>query len=211
MEASGADGGAAISIETCTGAALAGLTGELAALRLAVFREWPYLYEGSVAYEADYLDAYVRSPRAAIIVARQADRIVGAATCVPLADEADHVQAPFVSRGWDTKNFFYFGESVLLPGLRGRGLGVRFFEAREAHARAVSACRFTCFCSVVRPDDHPERPPGWVSLDAFWSRRGYTRRPELVCRMDWTDAGQPAATPHELVFWLKSLTGAPLP
>ena len=114
----------AIAIETCTGAALAALTDELAALRLTVFREWPYLYEGSVAYEAAYLDAYVRSPRAAIILARQAQRIVGAATCVPLADESENVQAPFVSRGWDVKDFFYFGESVLLPGLRGRGVGV---------------------------------------------------------------------------------------
>ena len=63
----------------------------------------------------------------------------------------------------------------------------------------------------MRPEGHPARPPGWVALDAFWSRRGYTRRPDMVCRMDWTDAGELTQTSHELVFWMKPLTGAPLP
>ncbi len=201
---------AAISIETCTGAALRKIIPELAALRIEVFREWPYLYEGDAAYEARYLDLYVRSKQAAIVVARQGS-IVGASTCLPLADESDDVQAPFLARGWDVRDYFYFGESVLRPGLRGQGVGVRFFEAREAHARAVSRAQYACFCGVVRPAGHPARPPGWVPLDSFWHRRGFVRRPDLMCRMRWTDAGDAAERSHDMVFWMKSLHGAPLP
>ena len=200
-----------MSVATLTGVALPAVIPDLAALRVQVFRAWPYLYDGSTAYEEDYLRTYLRSPRSAVIVARQGGRIVGGATCLPLSDETDNVQAPFVARMWDPAAFFYFGESVLLPELRGQGVGVAFFAAREAHARAVSACRYACFCGVVRPAQPPAHPPGVVKRDGFWMRRGYTRRPDLSCEMAWRDIGDAAETIKTLVFWMKPLTGAPLP
>ncbi len=206
-----ADSGPGPAISRCTGADLHAVIPELAALRVSVFRAWPYLYDGDEAYERDYLQTYLRSPRAAVILARAGGRIVGASTCLPLADETQNVQAPFVARGWDVADFFYFGESVLLPALRGRGVGVAFFAEREAHARAVSASRFACFCGVVRPDGHPARPAGFVPLDRFWTQRGFTRRPDLTCSMSWQEVGEAVETPKTLMFWMKSLTGAPLP
>ena len=183
----------------------------LAALRIQVFRAWPYLYEGDAVYEAQYLDKYVHSPRAGVILARQGSRIVGASTCLPLADETGNVRTSFTERGWDPADFFYFGESVLLPEYRGRGIGVAFFDEREAHARKMSSCRYACFCSVVRHDNHPSQPAGTVPLDAFWTRRGYTRRPDLTCEMTWTDVGDTLETAKTLVFWIKPLAGGALP
>ena len=207
--ATGSD--APVSIQTHTGAELIKLIPELAALRISVFREWPYLYDGDAEYEERYMELYVRSRRSAIVIARHRGEIVGASTCLPLADESENVLAPFLARGWEPEDFFYFGESVLRPGLRGRGVGVRFFEAREAHARAASRARFVCFCSVIRPDDHPAKPRGWVPLDEFWRHRGFVRYEALTCRMRWLDVGGTAETPHDMVFWLKPLHGAPLP
>ncbi len=199
------------TIACATGAELPPLIADLAALRVRVFRDWPYLYDGDPAYEAAYLQTYLRSPRAAVIVARLEGRIVGASTCLPLADETANVQAPFLARGWDVGRFFYFGESVLLPQLRGRGVGVAFFAQREAHARAVGDYDFATFCGVQRQDDHPARPPGFQPLDGFWARRGYTRRPDLTCAMAWKEVGASAATTKTLMFWMKSLHGALLP
>ena len=34
---------------------------ELAALRIEVFRDFPYLYEGSLEYEKEYLNTYSQS------------------------------------------------------------------------------------------------------------------------------------------------------
>ena len=61
------------------------------------------------------------------------------------------------------------------------------------------------------PDDHPLRPAGAVKLDAFWGRRGFTAYPDLVCRMAWKQVDGPGKVENTLGFWLKSLTGAPLP
>jgi GNAT superfamily N-acetyltransferase len=200
-----------VRIEVKRGAPLKPIIPALARLRTDVFRDWPYLYDGDPAYEECYLATYAQSPRAAVVVAYVGEEVVGAATCLPLADETGNVQAPFLARGWDPARFFYYGESVLRPELRGRGIGVAFFEAREAHACAVSDCDFAAFCGVVRPPEHPACPPDYVPLDAFWKRRGFTRRPDLVCRMAWKEVGAEEEREHDLVFWMKSLGGATLP
>jgi GNAT superfamily N-acetyltransferase len=200
-----------VHISRVTGAALPALIGDLARLRVRVFRDWPYLYDGDETYEAGYLNTYLSSPRAAVIVARLGADIVGASTCLPLVDETANVQAPFRAAGYDPARFFYFGESVLLSGLRGRGVGVAFFREREAHARRVSDCDYAAFCAVQRPEDHSARPAGYTPLDAFWTRRGFTRRPDLRCAMAWKDIGAPGETEKPMMFWLKSLTGVTLP
>jgi GNAT superfamily N-acetyltransferase len=200
-----------LHISRVTGDALPALIGDLARLRVQVFRDWPYLYDGDEAYEAEYLQTYVRSPRAAVIVAREGEQIVGASTCLPLVDETENVQEPFRDAGIDLASVFYFGESVLLPRLRGRGVGVAVFREREAHARAVSSCDIAAFCAVQREETHPGRPKDFVPLDGFWTKRGFVRRPDLRCRMQWRDLGDEEETEKTLVFWLKSLSGATLP
>ena len=151
-------GGVTVAMEH--GAALAPLLPHLARLRVTVFRAWPYLYDGSEAYEAQYLRTYVKAPGAGIAVARDRDEAVGASTCLPMEEASEAVRAPFEAAGLDPADFFYFGESVLLDLYRGRGIGVRFFQLREARAAALGRARFVTFCAVDRPPDHPGRPAG---------------------------------------------------
>lgn len=202
---------APLRIETLSGAALLPVLPALHGLRAAVFRTWPYLYDADPEYEASYMRVYVESERAAIVVAFDGERPVGASTCLPMVDESARVVAPFVALGLDPDRFFYFGESVLLPEYRGQGVGVAFFAGREAHARQVSDADFACFCSVRRAPDHPQRPADWVPLDGFWRRRGYAPLPGLACVMSWREVGHAEEMPHELAFWARSLTGAALP
>ena len=51
---------------------------DLARLRQAVFRAFPYLYEGSAEYEERYLRTYLGSPGAVVVLARDGERVVGA-------------------------------------------------------------------------------------------------------------------------------------
>jgi GNAT superfamily N-acetyltransferase len=193
-----------LRFETLAGAALHPLLPDLARLRIAVFRDWPYLYDGDEAYERRYLRAYADAPGAAVVVCRDGERVVGAATCEPMTQGHAPVRAVFEAAGLDPAGFCYFGESVLLAPYRGRGAGVRFFAEREAHARAFSL-RFTAFCGVVRDPADPRRPAGHVPLDAFWRKRGYTPRPDLAVTFDWKEVGASAETPHRLTVWIKEL------
>ena len=176
----------------------------LARLRIEVFRDFPYLYEGDVDYERRYLATYMASPGAVIVGAFDGTELVGAATASPLADHFGEFAQPFAARGLDPAEFFYFGESVLRKRYRGRGVGVRFFEEREKAAREAGFSRCV-FCAVVRPAGHPARPADYTPLDAFWAKRGYARIEGLVTGFSWRDVGEAEETVKPMEFWEKRL------
>jgi GNAT superfamily N-acetyltransferase len=180
---------------------------ELARLRIEVFRDFPYLYEGDLDYERRYLATYLAQAGAAIIGAFDGDRLVGAATAAPLANHFDEFARPFAERGLDVGDFYYFGESVLEKPYRGQGIGLRFFEEREKAARQDGFSR-CIFSAVIRPADHPARPAGYVPLDRFWQKRGYRRIEGFITHFSWRDVGEAEETEKPMEFWMKELTHA---
>ncbi len=194
-----------LTYRSYTGAAIASVFEPLADLRIAVFRDFPYLYEGTREYELDYLKTYSDSPRALLFAVFDGERMVGATTALPLADETEEVQAPFLRAGYNIDEVFYFGESILLPEYRGLGVGHRFFDERENHARSFGTFKYTSFCAVQRPENHPRRPTDYQPLDAFWKKRGYTPQPALTTTFSWPDIGENASTAKPMLFWIKTL------
>lgn len=192
-----------LTLTSLVGSAIAGHIDDLARLRIAVFRDWPYLYDGDAAYEREYLSGFARCPEALVVLARDGNTVVGASTGMPLTAESDYIRAPFEAAGIDPAPIFYFSESVLLAPYRGSGTGVAFFEAREAYARQRHDWAY--FCGVVRPADHPARPAGFVPLDAFWTKRGYAPVPGLTATFSWKDIGDSEETEKPMAFWRKRL------
>ncbi|MFB9993464.1 GNAT family N-acetyltransferase [Deinococcus oregonensis] len=192
-----------ITVLPATGEELRAALPELARLRQQVFRAFPYLYEGDTDYEEKYLQTYLNAPGAVVVVAREdGGRVVGASTAVPLVQETPEIQAPFTPPEFDRSAVLYLGESVLLPEFRGRGIGHQFFDVREAHARALGL-NVTAFCAVQRAELHPDRPADSHPLNAFWTARGYTERPDLHTQMTWRDMGEAQETAKEMRFWVK--------
>jgi len=193
-----------LTISPVTGEAIRQYIDDLAQLRIEVFREFPYLYDGDLDYEQHYLETYIKSSRAVVILAKAGDQIVGASTALPLADETAAFQKPFVEQGWDIERIFYFAESVIIKDYRGGGTGAKFFAAREAHAAAVGDFNVFCFAAVDRSADHPLRPAGYRPLDAFWQRQGYVKHPELKMYLSWKDLNEAVETQKSLTFWVKT-------
>ena len=199
---------AALRTLALRGAEVAQHLDAVAALRIAVFREYPYLYDGDAAYEARYLRAYVDDPDSLCVLALDGDKVVGASTALPLAGEGAAFQRPFLERGLPVGDVFYCAESVVLPGYRGRGLGHAFFDAREAHARRLGRFRWTAFAAVDRAPDDPRRPAGARDNADFWTRRGYARQPGMTMRLAWREHGEALETEKPLTFWLRPLEAA---
>jgi len=194
-----------VRVATLAGRDLAHGLPSLARLRIAVFRDWPYLYDGTLTHEEKYLTRFAAAAGAVIVAVFEGDTIVGCATAAPLAHLEGEIAQPFLQRGSDITGIFYCGESVLLPRYRGRGLGHAFFDHREAHARALGGFTQSAFCAVVRPQHHPLRPKDYVPLDAFWAKRGYAKADGLVCHFTWRDVDQPVETGKPMQFWTKVL------
>ncbi|MCV2879745.1 GNAT family N-acetyltransferase [Sedimentimonas flavescens] len=193
-----------MEVRVLTGAALDAALDDVARLRIAVFRDWPYLYDGSLDYERGYLESYRASAAAVVVGAFDGARLVGAATGTPLEDHAEDFTAPFAQTGLALNQVFYCAESVLLPDFRGQGLGHAFFDAREAHARGLGRSH-SVFCSVIRSPDHPMRPADYRPLDSFWRKRGYAPLPGVVARFKWRDLGEAESTEKPLQFWGREL------
>ena len=185
-----------------TGADIADLLDGLAALRITVFRDFPYLYEGSLEYEKEYLKVYTHSSEAMLFAVMDGNKMVGATTGIPLKDESAEVQMPFLKTRMDISSIFYFGESLLLHNYRGLGLGHRFFDEREAHARELGYS-ITTFCAVDRPVDHPLKPNDYRPNDVFWQKRRYLQQPQLQTTFEWPDIGESMATHKPMIYWLK--------
>jgi GNAT superfamily N-acetyltransferase len=194
-----------VRLERLTGEPLLALLPELARLRIRVFRAYPYLYEGSLDYEERYIRTYSAAPDSVIVVAFDGATAVGASTGLPLVHEPATLTRPFAEHGFEVDKVFYFGESVLLPAYRGHGVGVGFFQEREAHAVALGRFDHAAFCGVVRAADHPRRPVGYQPLDHFWRQRGFAPVPGMVGQMSWRDLDETAETAKPMQFWVKAL------
>ena len=72
-----------VELRALTGDDLANALPSLARLRVEVFREWPYLYEGDPTYEERYLATFAAARDAVIVGAFDGTRMVGAATGCP--------------------------------------------------------------------------------------------------------------------------------
>jgi GNAT superfamily N-acetyltransferase len=193
-----------IEVKALAGPELEAALDAVAALRIAVFRDWPYLYDGMLAYERQYLASYRDNPGALLVGAFHQGRLVGASTSTLMEDHAPEFGAPLVVLGIALDHILYGAESVLLPPYRGIGLGHRFIDLREAHARALGRSH-VAFCSVKRADDHPARPATFRTNDAFWQGRGYVAVPGVEARFSWRDLGDSIETEKPLQFWMRAL------
>lgn len=193
-----------IEVRALRGPDLEAVLDEVAGLRISVFRDWPYLYDGTLDYERQYLASYRDNPGALLVGAFHDGRLVGASTSTPMEDHAAEFSAPFRELGLDPEKILYGAESVLLRPYRGIGLGHRFIDLREAHARALGRTH-VAFCSVIRPEDHPARPAVYRKNDAFWMGRGYDPLPGVVAHFSWKDLGELAETEKALQFWMRAL------
>lgn len=193
-----------VHLQTFTGADALPYIEDLGRLRIAVFAEFPYLYNGDLDYEREYLRTFFAARQSVLVLAKDGDTVVGASAGLPLAEETDNIKQPFIDRGIEVSTVFYFSESVLLPAWRGQGLGQTFMDERERWARA-NGFSIACFCAVVRPADHPRRPAHYRPLDEFWQKRGFNKMENMLCYISWQDWDEAQESAKPLQFWMKAL------
>ncbi len=192
-----------LTLRTYRGADVAEVVDDLARLRIEVFRDWPYLYDGDLAYERRYLTGYT-APNAIVVAAFDGQTMVGASTGLPFIEHGDDLSTAFGETPYDPADLFYCAESVLLKKERGHGVYRHFFTEREAHARE-NGFTYATFCGVTRPDAHPARPTVHEPLDPVWTHFGYSPVSGAIGHLSWRDIGDDVETSKPLQFWIKRL------
>jgi len=194
-----------LHIKILAGSDIAAFTTDLAYLRIEIFREFPYLYDGTLEYERNYLKTYSESSDSLAVIVFDGEKPVGVSTGLPMDHETEEFKRPFIEEGLNPGKIFYCGESILKKEYRGRGFYSRFFKEREDHAKKLGRFDITTFCAVVRPDKHPLKPENYRALDLNWKKFGYTKHPELTTTYTWKDINKKNESSKKMVFWLKEL------
>ncbi len=196
-------------IQLFTGDTIQPYTRNLAALRIEIFKEYPYLYNGDFDYEQIYLYSYIHAKNAAVVLAFDGKDVIGASTCIALKESDSFIQFPFITEEYDVSKGVYFEESVLKKEYRNQGIGVRFFEEREKWAadyfkkENIEQGKFTAFCAIDCPEDHPLCPKDYQNLEEFWKHRKYEKQPNLQTQIAWKEIGKEEEEFHNLTFWIR--------
>lgn len=177
---------------------------DLAQLRIDIFKNYPYLYEGDFAYELNYLKTYTNCSESFMVLVLDGKNVIGASTALPLLFETAECQKPFFEANLEIQNIFYLGESLLLPKYRGQGIYKIFFEERENAARKYG-CKITTFCAVERQMDDPRKPVDYVSMVDTWHKFGYKKHPEICAYYKWKEIGESAESEKPMIFWMKNV------
>lgn len=176
----------------------------LAELRIQVFGEFPYLYQGSKEFEFQYLNKYVTSDCSFLYTIWDNHKLIGASSCIALSDEFEDVKNPFIKADLDINSIIYFGESILLKEYRNQGFGKLFMEKRVEFASSFPWCKAVYFCSVERPENHPLKPVDYKNLHTFWRNQGFTPT-ELSSVFVWKDKNETLESEKKMNFWMKSI------
>lgn len=175
---------------------------QLAGLRLSIFREYPYLYDGLLEDERRYLSGYAAQGQ--VLLAVDNDQVAGAITGMPLAEESGAFVEPFRAAGLAPEQYYYIGELLLLPPYRGLGWGSRLLARLEQLVAQQGRYPVCCLATVARPEDHPLRPDRFVPIERFCRRHGYRPIEGVVARVTWREIDG-LSTIKTLTFWQKSL------
>lgn len=114
-----------VELRTLKGGEIVPHLEDLARLRMEVFREWPYLYDGTPEEEREYLAAFQSAASAVLVVLLDGERVVGASSAVSLAEEQTALREPFESAGLAPAEWFYCGSGRRSPDAGNRPVGVR--------------------------------------------------------------------------------------
>lgn len=177
---------------------------ELAQLRINIFYEWPYIYEGSLEYEKKYLSTYTQNDESFLAIATLNEKIIGASSAVKLSRADTAFSTPLKQAGYNLDEWTYFGESLLMSEYRGQGVGHQFFDLRENWARSMNS-KGCLFCSVIRSSDHPLRPAHPRDLEPFWRSRGYSPLEDIVVHYSWPDRNAKQESEKPMKVWIKHL------
>ncbi len=189
-----------LRFKTYQGKEIAKIMDPLTDLSINVFREYPYLYEGSTAY----LDRYLDTKGSFVLMVFENEQAVGAATAAPLTEEYEDFRIPFVKAGINPAEVFFFGDAMLLPVYRGMGIYKTFMHERTQAAIAYGTTMCT-FLAVNRPDGHPLKPANYKDLKPIWNHYGFIEHPEIKPHYSWKDIDQQEETQKPFSAWMKIL------
>lgn len=198
-----------IRIETYRGQEINSHIKEITDVALVVYRDYPYLYEGTVEEYLPILALNGKSSCGLGCLVYDNDKVIGAALGMPADEIRSHYLEPLlkVSSREKLKASFYFAEMLLLKEYRNSDLGQQIYNAMEKLVKAEGIFNRIYFCNIVEADQHPLKPKDYLPFDEFWQmeKLGFEKCESLTFNAYWQNINETEDSPHQQVYWTKSI------
>jgi len=198
-----------LKIALYTGTEIIPFIKEVSKLRISIFREFPYLYQGNMDYEIEYMDGYKHDSKSTLVVVRDNNRIIGVSTGIPLNSSSTIVQEIkdiLIKNNKKIDNIYYFGEVLVLPKYRGKGLVSKMYKLQENFVKQWGY-DFVSILTVVRDNKHPLQPEKYQSHDELWKHLNFYRE-GITTNFCWPTIqgdGSVKNMRNLMEFWIKRL------
>jgi hypothetical protein len=186
---------------------------DIGQLIIDVYKEWPYLYEGTTEEQTQYIQKrYIEKPNSMIITAFEHKKLVGLGMGVPLSEAPDHYLAPFRCDNrcleFPLEDVFYVGELIVKPEYRQQRIAKEICQMMGNHILNSHRYQAVAFCTVNRPSDFHLahlKPENYFSPDSFWEELGFTKYENLTFTGVWRLVQESDESQHQMIYWVKKL------
>lgn len=177
--------------------------------RLSAYRDYPYLYQGTMEEEIQYLDWFSKLKHSALVIAFYHDEPVGFITGTSLSGFDFHYKGSidlFKNAGLPFDTYYYFSDAIIMPEHRNKSLITQMAQMLEEHADILG---YTATCFVCESHaSHPLKPDGYKELNGLFQKHGYSKT-EMVVAYNWPtrqiDGGDKMQV-HAMNYWIKQLS-----
>lgn len=178
---------------------------QIATLRITMFKEFPYLYEGSIEDEEEYLSIYFNSPNSVILLVLDKDKVVGFSSSIPLSEEMEEIKNPFVESDLDINSIHYIGEMIIETAYRTKGMFNIMANYQEEYARSKEYLSIV-FMTVIREHNHLLKPKNYRCLEILWKYLGYELLEGIKVKFSWKQVDGECPQDNQLGIWFKKLS-----
>ncbi|QLH36622.1 MAG: hypothetical protein HWD61_11200 [Parachlamydiaceae bacterium] len=195
-----------INIKSFEGKEILPYVKEITELCLIIYKEYPFLYEGTEAEYLPFIEYYAQSDQSIACIVFDHARPVGVAIGMPLHLMREKYQTPFsnLCPNEILSEFFYLGEFLLLHEYRGQNLGKQMYLEFERLIQNKDQ-KNICFCSIDETLTFTPPPLNYHPLEEFWCHLGYQKCKEMTFSIDWRNISESQDSSHPMIYWIKKI------
>lgn len=194
-----------IKIQVFKGKEIAPYVQDISELRLDFFRNYPYLYDGEIVSDKEYVQMYPNSEHAILVVAKDNEKVIGVVTGLPMDEAPEDIKNFIDDKKMPSKNVFYLGEIVLNKEYAGDNLENKMYNEFERTVKNTGNATQIYLFEIETQKNDPRKPSNYVSIEDFWQAQGFSQNPELITQFSWKEIGSSETKNHPMVLWKKDL------
>lgn len=174
----------------------------LAEIRLLFYRDYPYLYDGTLEEEENYLSTYAHSENTLLVIAKRDEEVVGAILGLPLIESPEENKEAFKDTEVSPAELFYLGDSMVINELKTTDLLDQLYYQFETAVQQFGKYRGIVVCEIERDSNDPKNN---CPYEVTWNKKGFLREPSQVVHFSWKEIGDLDSSDHRMIFWSKLL------